>query len=437
MQELGALPYVAEKDARADGLYVVPVHYWQDAQAAFAKLAKRARNKLGADAPQLVAISQGLYEHRWTVDNGDREIVKSRLLPAYFARIDGPRPKLAGWELAARSQLLETNERFLRVVPGMETLPKRFRALNSDCDHCQKDRRRGDVFVVRHAEQDKWMQVGKTCLKDFLGHDPARLLLAYTLTETLAEEFEKSFDGGGWQRPVYPAVDLLEYTCAVIRVEGWRSRKTEETSGIRGTASAVGSCLSKVYSELAAKDRKTFAPTAQDEALALDVLAWVRRQEPDNDYMSNLVASLKHDVVDGRTFGVACSAVSAYMRAMNPEAELNMLKRDGRESKYVGELKQRLRNVPVTVVHLQAIESQFGPSMLTKAVDGNGNVFTWFGRGADVKQGFEYLMTGTVKEHAEYKGKKQTMVSRCVFEPMVPGAVIKAKKAGKPANREV
>ena len=85
-------------------------------------------------------------------------------------------------------------------------------------------------------------------------------------------------------------------------------------------------------------------------------------------------------------------------------------------SEWVGELKERLRGLNLTVTYTTVVTSQFGDSKLVKFVDADGNEFGWFGSGLDAWQldkGDDVVLTGTVKEHSTYEGIKQTMLTRC------------------------
>ena len=60
-----------------------------------------------------------------------------------------------------------------------------------------------------------------------------------------------------------------------------------------------------------------------------------------------------------------------------------------------------------------AHEGAFGTSGIHKLVDSQGNALTWFASGGDwLKEGESYTVACTVKEHGEFRGVKQTVVSR-------------------------
>lgn len=89
------------------------------------------------------------------------------------------------------------------------------------------------------------------------------------------------------------------------------------------------------------------------------------------------------------------------------------------DSEYIGEVKQRLRDMEVVYTNCREVESQYGISLLYTFKSGE-NVLVWFcsGKGIDpsIEVGETVLLTGTVKDHKEYNGVKQTRLSRCIVK---------------------
>lgn len=91
-------------------------------------------------------------------------------------------------------------------------------------------------------------------------------------------------------------------------------------------------------------------------------------------------------------------------------------------SHYVGEVGLRMKSAPATVKFTCTIEShQWGmPNRrLVKFVDENGNSLVTFSSSQscwDVNEGDDVLITGTVKDHREYQGEMQTVLTRVVVE---------------------
>lgn len=88
-------------------------------------------------------------------------------------------------------------------------------------------------------------------------------------------------------------------------------------------------------------------------------------------------------------------------------------------SEYVGEIKERLRDIHAKLISEREINGYYGTSILyTFAQD--ENILVWFCSGCpidkDIQIGDEILLTGTVKAHDEYKGVKQTKLNRCIIK---------------------
>lgn len=85
-------------------------------------------------------------------------------------------------------------------------------------------------------------------------------------------------------------------------------------------------------------------------------------------------------------------------------------------SEYIGEIKQRLRDLAVIVISAREIEGYYGTSTIY-TFKKDENVLVWItGTSQDIKIGDHILLTGTVKDHKEYKGIKQTSLTRCIIK---------------------
>jgi hypothetical protein len=429
LPDVGILPSVNESGTgyRERAWFPVPVHAVSEAENGFAKLAAKCAKRLKTPAPVLLWQARGMYEvRRYWKDEDGVEHSRARNAPCYFASIEGTRPKIAGWTLAARMQTLATGERVTRNVPGIE-IPDRVRELGPMvCEHCNASRFRKDVFAVLNVDSGECKQVGSTCLRDFLGHDPAAILNAWNACEIVESQGAEFFGGYGLRDvPMYPTQEVLELAACSIRLESWISRKVSDESGKVATAGVVSrllhpASLSKSTRELYEVHSVTGevqAVTDSDRAQARDALAWARKLAGENDYEKNMLAATRHDSCDARTLGLVCSAIAGYLRHVSRAAELDLKRSANAASVHVGAVKERLRNVPVTVEHMQHIESDFGGCTLYKFRDASGNLLSWFasGRAESVRPGDSVALTGTVKKHTEYKGTKETQLNRCVL----------------------
>lgn len=85
-------------------------------------------------------------------------------------------------------------------------------------------------------------------------------------------------------------------------------------------------------------------------------------------------------------------------------------------SEYVGDVKERLRDIKVTLTAVRSFDGFYGTSFIYTFTYGE-NVLIWMTSSCkDIEVGEKLLLTGTVKEHSEYKGVKQTKLSRCIIK---------------------
>lgn len=83
------------------------------------------------------------------------------------------------------------------------------------------------------------------------------------------------------------------------------------------------------------------------------------------------------------------------------------------DSTYFGEIGKRY-DVAGTVDRIHYIEGEYGVTTLVVFTDADGRRFKWFASGSkEFKVGESVTMKGTVKAHEEYKGAKETVLTRC------------------------
>ena len=83
---------------------------------------------------------------------------------------------------------------------------------------------------------------------------------------------------------------------------------------------------------------------------------------------------------------------------------------------FIGEVGERLRNLVVTFEGSSSFDGYYGETNVYK-FNYNGAQLTWFtGTSKDLREGAEYILTGTVKSHKIYGNTKTTYLSRCIIK---------------------
>lgn len=88
------------------------------------------------------------------------------------------------------------------------------------------------------------------------------------------------------------------------------------------------------------------------------------------------------------------------------------------KSEYFGKAGDRIRKEPATFVSVKNVSTEWGDYFLYTFQIGD-NVFTWFTTAYiddEIKPGDSILLSGTVKDHKEYNGIKQTQLNRCIVK---------------------
>jgi len=335
-------------------------------------------------------------------------------LPYNQSRIEieiiGESPQLEGWRLLAVVETLANGENLVRCVPGC-TVPENYRTADMHCDHCGTNRRRREVFILSH-EDGRTVQVGRTCIADFLGHVLASTLASraeYLMSiEEAAEEAESDhYHGGGGV--IHRDISSFLGTVAIcIRRLGWSSRgKTEEGFATADIAWAILTDFrSKYIAELVEKNN-IFAEE-RDVELAKNALEWARKLDGGNDYLYNLGVACRQEHVNWKTTGIVASAIAAYQHHCEKQE-----KQERKSLSHVGEIGKRM-DFEVTVKRIRYFDSDWGVRTMALFEDKSGNHIVWWAScELNLEEGDTILLKGTVKKHDDYKGIPQTVVQRC------------------------
>ena len=372
--------------------FSIPTYKKEDLQKRLQKLVKKAHKYGNTDI--LFSFGDKPFLAEVETEVGKRKIEYVRVF------ISGEAPQIAGWDLLGRVELME-GENLIHRVPGSnEELSGEFRHHNGHCDHCNTDRPRKDVYILSDGE--KQIAVGRTCLRDFLGIDDPKHIVERAQFFKELKGFEDNLDGGDFKTSGFFVLDdVLLRSAAFIRRDGYISKAKQKETGYTTTSQAVMMSIrgNKAYQ---------IETTPNDLEWVEKTISLFRETEFfDNDYMDNLRVILKQDIVHEKHMGLAASSVLAAQRYLSPKEE-------NTKSSYIGEVKQRLRDLKLRLEKLMLVgQGQYGPNYMYLFRDGEGNKFVWFsGNKLDMIEGSTYFFDATVKDHREYHGEKQTVLTR-------------------------
>jgi hypothetical protein len=395
--------------------FEIPVDHMPELETRFAKLAKRAA-KLGCDPPTFELIGKPYvvkYERNPLTD----EVLDFPVYVYYQKiKVHGEAPRFSGWSFLGIIEPVGKDKNLIRTLPGVE-LPEKYRTEAMTCDHCHSNRKRKSTFVCRHEEDGRMVRVGSTCLADFLGGaDPERIAGALEWFFRVYRDIESDYADKEWGPGTGARPDLstvLAATSVCIRTWGWSSRTLAAQRGGTSTADDVAHYL---FDGPESKElRKDHPITDEDRKAAEDAIAWAQTLggsgSTDYEHNVSLIAALEGGI-QGRHMGIACSILPAHRRSLELQAERAALEIKA-ESEWISEVGKRI-DIQGVVSGIHYTETDYGTMCILRFLfnDGRDRAVWFTNRNYGLMEGMMVHLKATVKDHALYQGRKQTVLTR-------------------------
>ncbi len=375
--------------------------------------------------------------------------------------VNGQAPTLTDWTFVAVLEPLVTEDgavNLMQTLPG-ETCPSQYRDIVGRCDHCRTTRKRNQTFVVRHSDGSHKC-VGRQCIKDFLGYhaDPHQLASWAEMLAELGGLCESAGDeewlGGGHRAaPCWDLVHFLALTTCRIRLHGWlgrgKAREMAEYKHVTATADAVLDLLTPPSAYASDEQKREWKKAVEehtindaDKATAEAAIEWAKAittsELESNNYLANVNLVARVGATGRKTAGVAASIIVAYNKAVEQETKRQQFAARP-PSHHIGEVGKRIDCMKVTCEKVIAKDGQYGTTGIHKMHDEQGNDLTWFASSGNwLKEGETVHVAATVKDHSEYQGRKQTIITRVTVwseEGLIARAAKLAKKAAREAKK--
>lgn len=303
----------------------------------------------------------------------------------------------------------KTEMNVINLIDGSfsEKIPEHFYYSDPVCEHCNTKRRRKTTILIYHKERKEFRQVGKQCLKEYTGGLDADMVSYMYQYIQSAEEFESHpvFD---YRIMNYPVDTVVAYAAYDVKCRGYISSYSEDDKSTR----------EEVYDNLTST-LFHIPDTCKDEIdqEAEDALEYIRNLDVSDmdEYMHNLKACASGQYIETKYLGILVSLIPTYHRYLRDKAYQERIKKEAEmsTSEYVGQLGDKA-DVDVEICYkVSEWPGEWGATYLYKILDTDGNVYMWyssryFGDNPEWKK-----IKGTIKSHQEYRGIKQTILTRC------------------------
>lgn len=333
--------------------------------------------------------------------------------------------EINGWRFIAKVEHTE-NGNLIQKAVDVE-VPDRYYTTAPVCEHCGTKRVRKDTYIVQNIETGEFKQVGKSCLKDFTNGMSAEGVASYAAAFDELICGEAPFEGCSIERYIEVG-EYLRYVAETVRHFGF-VKTSEAGYDVRSTAGRAMDYFGvdhgwfwrygdkKMLENLKAEMEACGFDAERKESVELveNALVWIGEQEESNNYMHNLKVVCADRYCKRVHSGLLASLIATYNREMGYIVKKEKEAEARKISNWVANVGDR---ITVKVQDFECVASweteyAYGRTVtvkIYKITDENGNVFVW-----KTQNWLENPdeIKGTVKEHKEYKGEKQTEITRC------------------------
>jgi len=284
-----------------------------------------------------------------------------------------------------------------------------------------------------------YMQVGRSCLKTFVGiANPEQMAsmaeILFSVSDLLDGAENDGFEGGGMS--AFTSVDsYLPFVACSIRRDGWLSRGAAYQSDRGGCATADLALSLGVFAKPTTSGR--LEPTEKDYNVAAATIEFVAEYfegcdvEALSDYENSLRVAMASGIVHPKFVGIIASAIQFYNKDVERRAKNEVWANMVANSRFQGTVGERQVFENLKVLAYRTWESDFGTTHFYSFVSPEGHAFTYFAsRDMDLSVGQSVSLKATVKKHERYTPKfagaptyEQTTITRAA---LVTRAVVKS-----------
>lgn len=290
-------------------------------------------------------------------------------------------------------------------------IPTKYRTSSPECEHCHRIRDRKDTYLVYNEKTKEFKQVGRNCLMGYTNGISAEFcaslvdVFAYISKlenpqdEQFKDEFMSMFMRGASGSKELDTKEIKPIIFGYVKKFGYISKETART------------LVQIIFS---AEKNPTKEATA-DEIKEMD--DWVKSVDTSkSDYMWNAQVAWTKNYSTYRDIALLASFVSTFLKD-----KIEREKRAGaNNNEYVGNIGDKITITDIKDVRVLYVKDggrysyYADDTSVYEIIDGKGHTFIWattadinFDSGRGV-----YEISATVKSHKEYKGTKQTVVTR-------------------------
>lgn len=320
--------------------------------------------------------------------------------------------KINNWRFIASIDNVNGNN-IIRKIGNDTEVPERYWDTPIVCEHCKVNRTRKYAYIIQNTETGEYKEVGKSCLCDYTHGLSAEDVARYISMFDEMIEGDEPYTGCSYTAYMERNY-VLSIAKNIVNYFGYvKSGEMESTKCIVNDIyyyDRLWEHRKEAIDWYLEKCNKSKYDIGTDDVS--EYLDWLEKQDTTSTYIHDLKIILSGEYIRQKDVGFAVSLIPSYNKAMEIETRKKKEYVDDSISEYVGNVGDRITIDSPEIKCISSWETEFGVTFLYKIKDENGNVYIWkSSNGCNTDNVGE--LKGTVKEHSEYNGIKQTVLTRC------------------------
>ena len=345
--------------------------------------------------------------------------------------------KINGWIFTAKLECLSGGNLISKNPSCKEEIPIKYRDISfSICEHCNINRKRNVLYIVKNETTQEFKSVGSSCLKDFLGHASPEHIAEYSFSIPSEEEFSDISDYISGSIPIVSLQSFIAQCISWVRKEGFitksmmiehNNQEYESKNYISHTGYKAFDVLTITnYQRMDYRNKNIY--TEDDYKKSGEIIEIMNRyydNQPEkdiDDFNNNLRVILKSGTVSYKQDSISAIILMRYYQVIGekisywiPENEKQKRASEFKflNNEYIGTIKEKITK-QVQIKYISEKSTQYGLIYIYKFISEDGYKMVWFSSNNINKNiGDKLYLSGTIKGYNEYKSEKETIITRC------------------------
>ena len=364
--------------------------------ARLVKKGVKARLDVTREAVKDVLVKR-ITEERKVENTGLKESV-----PVVDFVLDIDNVELGNWELLGTKERVGDNA----IYKG--NIPAEYKNNDFACEHCSTNRRRNKVAIIRHKETAELKQVGYTCLQDFIGCELGAFGALIRGIDAIYLQVNYFVDCDYTSHNYYYNVNQflqIAYNCIIKYGYVKNNSVTEMTT------------TEHIWEAYRAENNDYVDSDNVDTDLVSKIKnaysIWAKTHP--SDLTHNVCAILEQTCVKRIYANYMYFVPTFYINKVKWETRKERAEQAKKElnNEYAGSVGDKI-TTEATVENVTGFDGYYGYMYVYNFKDVHGHMLVWFtSKDLGVDTGDKIHISGTIKKLNEYKGIKQTVLTRC------------------------